>query len=413
MIQSETHAYYCFKYFEDTRITDLSEAKSYCNMHSNSTLANYDYHAQEFISRWVFRNVPLLSPSYQYFTILKDGAFYQIKAPQFKLHWNASECEISNTVTCHTPVLPKILGFKVENQIGCGYIAIEKGKFTYSSPYMTIQFCVEICRAKSLKVAALKSKDCLCLEDTKYINLVHSLVCDKPCPANEYQFCGSSSIENVFSLHIVVGFSPSSSDFVQVGLNAGKAMRITPSTKMLLKQGSGTILKISSRKDLSKAEYSYNLNTGVLTDIISETENQLITITPNMEKHFTLQLMNDLGQLCFQKESDNGVCVNNHLMSKVDAIAFIGVVDGSINVIPYSHEPIANTCKQFYKLGMFPKVGECLQFKTKLGTDLTCCWNNIDLQDNYPCGNQQALKWNGHCYIVSPFQNVAKVIRNY
>ena len=409
MVESETNRYYCFKYFEDTGITDLVEAKSFCKMHYNSTLASYTYHVQEFISRWVFRNVPLLSPPYQYFTILMDGAFYKIKAAQFKLEWIASNCDISNTVACHTPVLPKSLEFKSENQIGCGYVSIEENKSTYSSPFMTIQFCVEICLAKSLKVAALRFEDCLCFEDTKYINLVQSLVCDQHCPANEYQLCGSSSLENVFSLYKVLGYSPSSSDYVQVELESNKPTRTTPSTKMLLRLGSATVLKISSRKDLSKAEYNLDLKTGVLTDINSESESQLITYFPDEEKYFTIQLLNELGQCCFQLEGDNEVCVENGLMAK-DAIAFIGVIDGTLSIIPYSYEPIANTCKQFYELGMFPNPGECLQFKTKLGTDLTCCWNNIDPQhSNYPCENVQALKWNGQCYIVSPFLNYAKV----
>ena len=49
MIESETNRYYCFKYFEDTGITDLIEAKSFCKMYYNSTLAIYDYHIQNQI----------------------------------------------------------------------------------------------------------------------------------------------------------------------------------------------------------------------------------------------------------------------------------------------------------------------------------------------------------------------------
>jgi hypothetical protein len=46
-----------------------------------------------------------------------------------------------------------------------------------------------------------------------------------------------------------------------------------------------------------------------------------------------------------------------------------------------SYAPVADSCEEFYKLGMFPNRGECLDFRTGDGLISTCCWNNLKPKD--------------------------------
>ena len=75
-------------------------------------------------------------------------------------------------------------------------------------------------------------------------------------------------------------------------------------------------------------------------------------------------------------------------------------VNGFFDDFDNTYDALANNCKEYYKLGIIPNVDECLKLKSKNGETINCCWNNIDPQNmKKPCENQQALQWNGKCYI--------------
>ena len=42
------------------------------------------------------------------------------------------------------------------------------------------------------------------------------------------------------------------------------------------------------------------------------------------------------------------------------------------------YPPIANSCIEFYKLGIVPTISTCLNLSDSSGGTLTCCWNSMD-----------------------------------
>lgn len=58
----------------------------------------------------------------------------------------------------------------------------------------------------------------------------------------------------------------------------------------------------------------------------------------------------------------------------------IVLIDVSCSSFTFSdtYEPLAETCQQFYQLGIVPNQGDCLEFQTKSSEVINCCWNNID-----------------------------------
>ena len=47
-------------------------------------------------------------------------------------------------------------------------------------------------------------------------------------------------------------------------------------------------------------------------------------------------------------------------------------------ILTEAYPPIANSCMEFYKLGIAPKPLKCLNLSVTAGSLLTCCWNNLD-----------------------------------
>ena len=75
---------------------------------------------------------------------------------------------------------------------------------------MTIQFCVEVCKGKGLKIAMIRGKECICEESREKIQILPQYFCsDEPsCPGNPLQTCGIKE-KNIFSVYEVASLADS------------------------------------------------------------------------------------------------------------------------------------------------------------------------------------------------------------
>ena len=109
---------------------------------------------------------------------------------------------------------------------GCAKLSDDKKNvlFVYESNFMTIQFCVEICRGQGKLFAALrvssiithiillvynfflqnfkKVQNCYCLENLKNSSMVPNTFCNGLCSGNTNQKCGSQE-ETYHSIYYV------------------------------------------------------------------------------------------------------------------------------------------------------------------------------------------------------------------
>ena len=74
----------------------------------------------------------------------------------------------------------------------------------YSSPFMTIQFCLEVCKGKELTVALIRDEECHCASTRKKLQLLPQHYCSdgSSCPGNPLQSCGNRE-KNIFSVYHV------------------------------------------------------------------------------------------------------------------------------------------------------------------------------------------------------------------
>ena len=92
--------------------------------------------------------------------------------------------------------------------IGCYNITDILGDITYQSSKMTIQQCVELCRAKNRGLAFISLQDCSC-----EITLTEQEpgLCTHACPGQSNQVCGGdgrASVYNVSKSNVSYRFPP-------------------------------------------------------------------------------------------------------------------------------------------------------------------------------------------------------------
>ena len=75
---------------------------------------------------------------------------------------------------------------------------------------MTIQFCLEVCKGKELKIALIRGEECLCEESREKIQVLPQPFCsnESSCPGNPLQTCGSKE-KNMFSVYEVASLADS------------------------------------------------------------------------------------------------------------------------------------------------------------------------------------------------------------
>ena len=88
-----------------------------------------------------------------------------------------------------------------------GYGVLKNGtmsSFRYSSPFMTIQFCLEICKGQELTIALIRVEECHCESSREVLQLLPQHYCSNgsSCPGNPFQSCGVRE-KNIFSVYHV------------------------------------------------------------------------------------------------------------------------------------------------------------------------------------------------------------------
>ena len=90
--------------------------------------------------------------------------------------------------------------------IGCGYLSnATTSAFQYSSPFMTIQFCLEVCKGEGLNIAFIRGELCQCEMSTEKLQMLPQHFCsnESSCPGNPLQTCGIQE-KNIFSVYEAV-----------------------------------------------------------------------------------------------------------------------------------------------------------------------------------------------------------------
>ena len=75
---------------------------------------------------------------------------------------------------------------------------------------MTIQFCLEVCKGKELKIALIRGEECLCEESREKTQILPQHFCsnESTCPGNPLQTCGIKE-KNIFSVYEVASLTNS------------------------------------------------------------------------------------------------------------------------------------------------------------------------------------------------------------
>lgn len=105
--------------------------------------------------------------------------------------------------------------------VGCGYVTNETTPtFQYSSPFMTIQFCLEVCKGEGLHIALIRGETCVCEMSTEKLQLLPQHFCsnESSCPGNPLQTCGIRE-KNIFSVYEVRNTNFSEADSTKGGKN--------------------------------------------------------------------------------------------------------------------------------------------------------------------------------------------------
>ena len=69
-----------------------------------------------------------------------------------------------------------------------------------------------------------------------------------------------------------------------VKIDENEAIAIGVGQKMILKPGTGTLLKLGSWNDLSKAEYSFDLTSGIWSNNVFGNSTNLFTVNQSVIK---------------------------------------------------------------------------------------------------------------------------------
>ena len=80
---------------------------------------------------------------------------------------------------------------------------------------MTIQFCLEVCKGKELKIALIHGEECLCEESREKIQILPQHFCynESLCPGNPLQTCGIKE-KNIFSVYEVASLADSNAQIL-------------------------------------------------------------------------------------------------------------------------------------------------------------------------------------------------------
>ena len=98
------------------------------------------------------------------------------------------------------------ISFMILASIGCGYLSnATTSAFQYSSPFMTIQFCLEVCKGEGLNIAFIRGELCQCEMSTENLQMLPQHFCsnESSCPGNPLQTCGIQE-KNIFSVYEAV-----------------------------------------------------------------------------------------------------------------------------------------------------------------------------------------------------------------
>ena len=69
-----------------------------------------------------------------------------------------------------------------------------------------------------------------------------------------------------------------------VKIDENEAVAIGVGQKMILRPGTGTLLKVGSWNDLSKAEYSFDLTSGIWSNNVFGNSTNLFTVNRSINK---------------------------------------------------------------------------------------------------------------------------------